>query len=91
MRVEVGGRVEGSSEVVKEEGGSETAMREPTVRAENGRQGGCIVICWLVTLRAQMGLESLRCRCRQWNEIRGTEVSGVYVRQATRKEKRVGT
>lgn len=34
-----------------------------------------------------MGLESLRCGCRQWNEIRGTKVSAVYVRQPTRKEK----
>lgn len=62
-------------------------MREMATRAE---KTGCIAICWLVTLRAQMGLKSLRRGCRQWNEIRRTEVSMVYVATDKEREKHAG-
>jgi len=48
------------------------------------------VCIWLVTLWAQMGLESLRCGCRQWNEIGGTEVSEFMCGSRQKRKKYIG-
>lgn len=54
----------------------------------SGRQDGCIAICWLVTLRAQMGLESPRRAHRRWNEIRGTEVEAGFMCSGGKKREK---
>lgn len=64
-------------------------IREAETRAGHGRQDGCIAICWLVTLRAQMGLESPGRARRRADETKlGGQRSrgGVYVQR--RQEKR---